>query len=221
MTVSELKDALMTLSPEERRKSFAQFELGYGEEQALQEARRCLSCTAGASVEDERCAACVTCMRVCPFGVPAIEDVAFMTSEMCQSCGLCAVECPTRCISIERFYSVGSITERMEDLVEDADRPVREVEIICGQDARTREELIDRLISVNGHEKARLPVTCAALVDEVDMMKPYELDVSSVVVKRCSECRYRGATGRLSRRVDRTKKLLESAGYDGGSLVLE
>lgn len=213
--------AMPTLSPEERKRNFAQFELGYGEKEALQEARRCLSCTAGASVEDERCAACVTCMRVCPFGVPAIDDVAFMTSEMCQSCGLCAVECPTRCISIERFYSVGSITERMQNLVEGAEKPVRSVEIVCAQDAESRQELTDRLISVNGHAKARLPVTCAALVDEVDMMKPYELDVSTVAVKRCSECRYHGASNRLSRRVGRTRELLESAGYDGSTLMLE
>ncbi len=104
--------AMPTMSAEERKRSFQQFEFGYKEPDALREARRCLSCAAGATVDKDKCEACLTCLRVCPFGVPAVEDVAVMTSDMCQSCGLCAVECPALAISIKRF-EVGDIATRI------------------------------------------------------------------------------------------------------------
>jgi len=210
-----------TMSPEQRKKSFAQFELGYGEKEALAEARRCLSCAAGATVEEDKCASCVTCVRVCPFGVPVINEAALMSSDMCQACGLCVVECPARCISVKRFHAVGDITSRIVELMESAETPVTRVEIVCSQDAEAREELLDRVVTLDGEVVARVPVTCAALTDEVDMMKPFELDARSVVVRRCSQCRYRGAEDRLAKRVERTKDILTAVGIAGDRLTLE
>jgi ferredoxin len=212
--------AMPTMSPEERRKSFEQFELGYTERDALAEARRCLSCAAGAIVDEKKCESCLTCLRVCPFGVPAVDDVAVMCSEMCQSCGLCAVECPALAISIQRF-AVGDIKQRVLALVEQTSEPVHSVELVCYQDAGSRDELQDRLVGQNGSLKAVVPVSCAARVEEVDMLTPFELDVDSVVVRRCEECRYRGAMDRLAKRVQRTQQLLAAAGFDGDRLTLE
>jgi len=208
-----------TLSAEDRKKSFVQFELGYREEDALKEAWRCLSCTAGAAVNDKKCDACLTCMRVCPFGVPVVDDVAAMADEMCQACGLCAVECPARAISIKRF-AVGDIRAGIVRLLQGAARPVKRVEIVCAQDLQTRAELQERMVSDNGELIARFPVTCAALTDEVDMMKPFEFGVEAVVVKMCSQCRYRGADDRLAKRVGRTRQLLQDAGISADRLSL-
>jgi len=212
--------AMPTLSPEERKKSFVQFELGYDERQALQEARRCLACTAGATVDEKTCAACLACLRVCPFGVPAVDDVAVMTSDMCQSCGLCAVECPAKSISIKRF-AVGDIEQRIVALMQASDAPVTRVEIVCSEDATTREELRDRVVKANGDVVAKVPVTCAARAGEVDMMKPFEFGATTVLVQRCKECRYRGADDRLGKRVGRTREILTSAGIPGERLELE
>ncbi len=212
--------AMPTLSPDERLKSFVQFELGYSEADALREARRCLSCAAGATVDEEKCEACLTCLRVCPFGVPAVDNVAVMTSEMCQSCGLCAVECPAVAISIRRF-AVGDIRGRLLRLLESAEGPVTRVEFVCRQDATSRDELLERLVRDNGTVVAHVPVSCAARVDEVDMMKPFEFGVERVVVRQCETCRYRGAMDRLSKRVARTNGILAAAGIGGDRLTLE
>ena len=211
--------AMPTVSAEERKKSFEQFELGYGEPDALREARRCLSCAAGATVDKDKCEACLTCLRVCPFGVPAVEDVAVMTSDMCQSCGLCAVECPAVAISIKRF-EVGDIATRIMRVMKNSDQQVTRVEIACNQDAESREDVLERVYAVNGDVVARIPVTCAALADEVDMMKPFELGARAVVVRRCSTCRYRGADDRIEKRVARTRQILDAAGVGGDKLEL-
>jgi len=211
--------AMPTISPEERRRSFVQFELGYSERDALKEAWRCLSCTAGAAVNEDKCEACLTCLRVCPFGVPVVDNVAVMASEMCQACGLCAVECPAVAISIKRF-AVGDIRKTIVELMMKSDKAVTRVEIVCAQDLEAREALQSRVVAVNGRVTAQVPVTCAARADEVDMMKPFELGAEAVLVRRCSQCRYRGADERLARRVNRTRELLEAAGISGDRLAL-
>jgi formate dehydrogenase beta subunit len=211
--------AMPTISAEERKKSFEQFELGYKEPDALREARRCLSCAAGATVDKDKCEACLTCLRVCPFGVPAVEDVAVMTSDMCQSCGLCAVECPAVAISIKRF-EVGDIAGRIARLMKGSAQPVTRLEIACNQDAQAREDVIERVYALNGDVVGRIPVTCAALADEVAMMKPFELGARGVVVRRCSACRYRGADDRIEKRVARTRQILDAAGVGGDKLEL-
>ena len=64
----------------------------------LAEARRCMSCGSGAEVLVDKCAACLTCLRVCPFGIPVVTDVARIASDKCQSCGICIAECPAKAI---------------------------------------------------------------------------------------------------------------------------
>ena len=211
--------AMPALSAQERKRSFEQFELGYTEKQALAEARRCLSCTGGATVDEDKCEACLTCLRVCPFGVPAVDNVAVMCSEMCQACGLCAVECPAVAISIKRFQ-VGDIRDRIVGLMENSEQPVTRVEIVCAQDVESRDQLQDRVVAENGAVIARVPVTCAARAGEVDMMKPFELGAQTVLVRRCESCLYRGADLRLAQRVGRTREILDAVGVGGDKLEL-
>jgi NADPH-dependent glutamate synthase beta subunit-like oxidoreductase/Fe-S-cluster-containing hydrogenase component 2 len=207
--------AMPAMSAEERRTSFVQFEMGYSEQDALAEARRCLSCTLGAEVDESKCAACLTCQRVCPFGVPVVTDVAMMHSDLCQSCGLCAVECPGLAISIRRF-AVGDIRDRIVRLITNADSAVTRVEIVCANDAASRLALQDRIED----GVAIVPVSCAARAEEVDMMKPFELGVQTVAVRRCDICRYDGAMDRLEKRVVRTQSILTAAGIGGDKLEL-
>ena len=212
--------AMPTIAAEVRRNNFDPFELGYREADAMAEARRCLSCAAGATVDADKCATCLTCLRICPFGVPAVDDVAVMCSEMCQACGLCAVECPAVAISIERFRP-RDIRERIVTLMESSEQQVTRVEIVCAQEAKTRQDVQDRVCAVNGDVVARIPVTCAARADEVAMMKPFELGAQSVVVRQCGECRYPGAMDRLAKRIERTRRILDAAGVGGDRLSLE
>ncbi len=57
-----------------------------------------------ATVDRDLCAGCLTCLRVCPYGVPRIEDdVAVIEATACQGCGICSAECPAGAISLESF----------------------------------------------------------------------------------------------------------------------
>ncbi|MBS3906128.1 MAG: CoB--CoM heterodisulfide reductase iron-sulfur subunit A family protein [Syntrophaceae bacterium] len=58
-----------------------------------------------AMVEGERCAACLTCVRVCPYNVPVInaKGEAEIDLAKCKGCGSCAAECPARAIELMHF----------------------------------------------------------------------------------------------------------------------
>lgn len=83
----------------ERIENFNPYELGFDEETAILEAGRCLSCGLGAQVVTDKCAACLTCKRVCPYEVPLVGASASMPLEACQACGICAAYCPAGAIT--------------------------------------------------------------------------------------------------------------------------
>jgi heterodisulfide reductase subunit A len=71
-----------------------------------------------AIVEGERCAACLTCVRVCPYGVPVInaKGEAEIDVSKCKGCGSCAAECPARAIELMHFKE-DQLEEKVRALV--------------------------------------------------------------------------------------------------------
>jgi NADPH-dependent glutamate synthase beta subunit-like oxidoreductase len=118
-----------------RRTGISEVETGYGEDDAIRQAARCLVCHVQTIYDPEKCVLCSRCVDVCPefcLALVPIEDLdlpAEETSrlaeraealggvplsamvkddERCIRCGLCAIRCPTDAMTMERF----SITER-------------------------------------------------------------------------------------------------------------
>jgi heterodisulfide reductase subunit A len=56
-------------------------------------------------VEGERCVACLTCVRACPYHVPQIgeEGVAEIEPAACQGCGICTSACPRKAIHLANY----------------------------------------------------------------------------------------------------------------------
>jgi heterodisulfide reductase subunit A-like polyferredoxin len=57
------------------------------------------------SVSRGKCAACLTCVRTCPCGVPYVDEKGFAYIEpaICKGCGTCMTECPGKAISLQQF----------------------------------------------------------------------------------------------------------------------
>ncbi len=58
-----------------------------------------------ASIDEKLCTGCGTCVKLCPYGAIAKNDVgvAEVTAVLCKGCGLCAASCPERAIITPHF----------------------------------------------------------------------------------------------------------------------
>jgi len=88
------------------------------------------SLTAGgrvAVVDESKCTGCLTCVRICPFGVPRIKanltgvgrimGAAYIEAAICQGCGACVAECPARAIQL-MHYTDAQMAAKVRALME-------------------------------------------------------------------------------------------------------
>jgi heterodisulfide reductase subunit A-like polyferredoxin len=56
-------------------------------------------------IDQNKCVACLTCIRMCPYNVPFISDkgIAEVEPAKCQGCGICASECPAKAIELVHY----------------------------------------------------------------------------------------------------------------------
>jgi heterodisulfide reductase subunit A-like polyferredoxin len=74
-----------------------------------------------AEVDADRCAACLACVRSCPFQAPFInaEGVSEIPPAKCRGCGICVAECPARAITLKHSTD-DQITSQIDALLETA-----------------------------------------------------------------------------------------------------
>jgi heterodisulfide reductase subunit A-like polyferredoxin len=72
-----------------------------------------------AKVDGEHCAACLVCVRTCPYEVPRInkDGVSEIDTALCHGCGVCASECPAKAIELN-WYADDQILSKVEALLE-------------------------------------------------------------------------------------------------------
>jgi len=118
--ISENRVIMKKLAPEERVKNFSEVELGYSEEEARREARRCLTCHIGL------CIGCKLCADVCPNAVISVvtayneEEQRFVRDyhidiDRCLFCGYCAEACPTNCLHLSKIYELSEYDKKEFD----------------------------------------------------------------------------------------------------------
>ena len=72
-----------------------------------------------ARVDDKKCAACLICVRICPYGIPYINAEGYSEIEpaQCHGCGTCAAECPAEAIQLMQ-YEDDMISAGLDGLLE-------------------------------------------------------------------------------------------------------
>ena len=215
------------LDPAERIKDFSPIEPVYTEEEALSESRRCLACATGAHLTlPNHCAGCLTCVRICPFGAAQVRRTAFMPPQQCQTCGLCAAECPAFAIDVLRFPT-GEMKKAMRSSVagldlEKVSRPFL-IAYCCVNGTTSRRYLKEQTPEEIGDSGVlRVLVPCVGRLSMADLLSPFELGADRVAVISCPEdaCYYPRVEDWLTRRVDRTRKYLDQVGVGGHNLQL-
>jgi NADPH-dependent glutamate synthase beta subunit-like oxidoreductase/coenzyme F420-reducing hydrogenase delta subunit len=197
------------LSDERRKNTFDEVDLGYDHEQACREALRCLNCGAGATV-NSNCAACLNCLRVCPFGIPVPGgERAEIDITQCQACGICASECPASAITLN--------DERRDDLRQEVDRIMRIVReespeiAVIGYYCRYHDPLGPPL---DNDAVSWIAQHCTARLKESQIIYAFESGAEGVIVSICpeEECRFRQGSSWVHTHVKRVKKILRETG---------
>ncbi|MBN2194880.1 MAG: 4Fe-4S binding protein [Polyangiaceae bacterium] len=69
-------------------------------------------------VDRERCAACLTCLRICPYLAPrvGVEHRVEIEPARCMGCGSCAAECPASAITL-RHYAPNQVLAAIDGLL--------------------------------------------------------------------------------------------------------
>jgi NADPH-dependent glutamate synthase beta subunit-like oxidoreductase/coenzyme F420-reducing hydrogenase delta subunit/NAD-dependent dihydropyrimidine dehydrogenase PreA subunit len=213
----ESRQKIKHLPPETRCDTMLHFEIGYDEQEALKEAGRCRGCGGGAVVDPKKCMACLTCMRICPYGAPVVTSVSEIRPEYCQACGLCAPECPGQAISMVS-YDVREHRANMQSVVGAAD-PKRQEPVIVAF-------LCTHHVGVLGFDVPKnvktVPVHCTSRVDVLDLLKAVESGADGVAVVRCDSgtCKYRDIAPRVNARVKRGQDLLKALGMEPGRIEI-
>ena len=72
-----------------------------------------------ATVNQEKCASCLICVRSCPYDVPRInkDGVSEIDPALCHGCGVCAAECPAKVIELN-WYADDQIISKVDALLE-------------------------------------------------------------------------------------------------------
>jgi heterodisulfide reductase subunit A-like polyferredoxin len=76
-----------------------------------------------AHVTPELCAACLTCIRMCPYGAQFIneDNVAEVNIAKCRGCGICPTECPAKAIVLRHFED-DQIIPMVDEYLQEASR---------------------------------------------------------------------------------------------------
>ncbi len=72
-----------------------------------------------AQVDGDKCAACLVCVRACPYDIPYINADGYSEIDpaRCHGCGICAAECPAKAIQLMQFED-DQIMAKIEGLFE-------------------------------------------------------------------------------------------------------
>ncbi|WP_299978100.1 FAD-dependent oxidoreductase [Desulfobacula sp.] len=89
-------------SPKTIQESITQAHAAAGRAQTLLAKKEINLGAAVAKVDGSKCAACLICVRACPFSIPFINEDGYSQIDpaKCQGCGVCAADCPAKAIQL-------------------------------------------------------------------------------------------------------------------------
>ncbi len=217
--ISQPRQELHLLPVNARRDNFTPIETGFSPQEAVREARRCMSCGAGAEWIREKCAFCLNCVRVCPYDVPVITEAGRIDIriDQCQGCGICFPACPGNAIGFG-MLGVAEIQSRMKSAIDEArsrNGGSTVLVIYCDFDAYDITNL--RQIMKEKHAgKALVGIPCLAKLKAIDLMRAFEYGADGVLAIGCpgTECAYQEGEYWGQRRVEEAKRLLAELGME-------
>jgi len=212
----------VSLPMDQRLKGFDEVESVLSEDLATKEALRCLHCYLGARVDHDKCVSCLTCLRVCPLGIPVTSKMGEITIDpfACQACGMCALECPVQAIDI----SLDPRSEIARDIEDGIHRAQHSGPVIIAFFDLHGNFGSSHVESLKQNYPNIVPVMVFGLrrIDTSDILKAFEWGADGVLLAACQPDAdpFPKGTDRVKRRVAHAGALLEALGMYRGRLEI-
>jgi formate dehydrogenase beta subunit len=220
--IERLEPPLLPL--ESRTQEFKTVELIYNWEAAVDEARRCLRCGMGAEIMfQDKCATCLTCLRVCPYHVPYLDEhgAIQIPADQCQACGICVAECPAKAIVLRKPYDRRHIDEELEHALKSAAESKSKPLIIgfCCQYGLFGTGTLAGLWREGRGGIWIVPVLCVAKLEEKHILRAFEMGAEGVFIAGCGEqCSRENTAFWVLQRVEEVRKALSQIGLEAERL---
>jgi NADPH-dependent glutamate synthase beta subunit-like oxidoreductase/coenzyme F420-reducing hydrogenase delta subunit len=205
---------------ETRAKDFTPVELAYGWEEAVNEARRCLRCGVGVEILfQDKCATCLTCLRVCPYHVPYLDahGTIQIPAAQCQACGICVAECPAKALVLRKPFDRRHVTEELSHVLKSAAESKGKPLIVgfCCQYGLFGTGTLAGLWRGAKAGVWMVPVLCVAKVEADHILQAFEMGAEGVFIAGCGEqCARENTTYQVHQLVEKVKKVLEPIGLE-------
>jgi quinone-modifying oxidoreductase, subunit QmoB len=171
----------------------------------------------GVQIDQGRCARCLTCYRLCPYGAIEITPHMSIMAQACQGCGLCAAGCPNQAIQVED----AALSDALRAL-KSAPAPAvgaaapRIAAFVCSRSAAQARQLALE----EGH---RLPPgmifvegLCGGTFSVHHLLSAFEAGVDGVMLLAChpGNCHSENGTTHAGKRAEQAAKALAAAGIE-------
>jgi len=203
-----------TAPAEARAQDFAPIDLVYDWQAAISEARRCLRCGMGAEIlAQDRCATCLTCLRVCPYHVPQLDQAGSVQIpvDQCQACGVCVVECPARAIVLRKPHDRRHIDGELDHIVQTAVQSNTKPLVIgfCCQYGLFGTGSLAGLWRKAAGGISIVPVLCTARVEADHMLRAFEAGAEGVFIAGCGvQCARENTDFWVQQRIAKVRRTL-------------
>ncbi len=209
------------LSPQERTKEFEPVELVYDWENAVNEARRCLRCGMGAEISSQdKCAACLTCLWICPYHVPYLDDsgAVQIPVDQCQACGICVAQCPAKVIVLRKPQDRRHIDEELDHVLKSVAQ-FKFKPLIIGFCCQYGLYGTGALASLWRGVKAGIwivPVLCVAKIETQHILRAFEMGAEGAFVAGCGQrqCAREDTALWALQRMEKTRRILQQIGFE-------
>ncbi len=158
-----------------------------------------------ALIDPDKCAICLTCVRLCPHGAIGFSDRAFVDAISCVGCGICAAACPMSAISL------GSSISEQTDTPNDGDGKI--VVFLCSHSGSQALEASGNSL---GDLIRPILVPCAGTVDESRILTALEQGARGVLVAGCfkGNCASVYGSSLAEQKVAQVKSIISNAGFN-------
>jgi ferredoxin/coenzyme F420-reducing hydrogenase delta subunit len=216
------RSRVQILSVDSRLAGFDEVASGFREDQAVQEAQRCLHCNLGAYLDQERCIACGACVEVCPLEIPSRGEDGKVDIDIfeCQACGTCAAECPVQAVKT-CFYPPGHAVYEVEKALKGSGIANPFVVGVFSQYGNFSRSHLD---SLSRHFPQVVPVMVFGLerVSVSDLLRIFELGADGVLFFEAPVDKrpFPETRSLVDRRSAAVKEILDLLGFGGSRLIL-